>query len=70
MQQESLYPRMQVGPGPGDGAGDRKLGLPGFKEASAEDQASLGDKRAESQAEPRSLSSAGRRPEGREGRAK
>ena len=68
MQQKSLYPRMQVGPGLGDDAKGRGLGLPGFKEAGAEDQASLGDKSAEGQAEPGFLSSAGRCPEGSEGR--
>ena len=68
MQQKSLYPRMQVGPAPGDDAKGRGLGLPGFKEAGAKDQASLGDKSAEGQAEPGFLSGAGRGPDGGEGR--
>ena len=68
VQKKSLYPRLQVGPGPGDDAEGRGLGLPSFKEAGAVDQTSLRDKSAEGQAEPRFLSSAGRCQESNEGR--
>ena len=63
VQQKSLYPRMQVGSGPSVDSDGRQLGVSGFEKASAEDQTGLGDKSAESQAEPGPFSGAGRRPE-------
>ena len=37
VRQKGLYPRMQVSPWPGDGVEGRRLCLPGFKKAGAED---------------------------------